>query len=105
MIIFLIVIEISGLSHLFFVTIFKFYLILFAKAYLRLNMSDNINGIESKERRNTVVVYKTSSSDSTNGSKEKLSSYKNLMYSVREAELIEDTCHFLIEKCPRYAIN
>lgn len=60
---------------------------------------------EVKERRRTVVVYKSAASEGPgDGRKEKLSSYKNLMYSTREAELIEDACRYLIEKSPTYAI-
>lgn len=66
-------------------------------------MNDIVTG-EVKERRRTVVVYKSAASEGpTDGQREKLSSYKNLMYSTREAELIEDACRFLIEKCPVYA--
>lgn len=66
-------------------------------------MGDIVIG-EVKERRRTVVVYKSAASEgpTSDGRKEKLSSYKNLMYSSREAELIEDACRYLIEKSPTY---
>jgi hypothetical protein len=64
---------------------------------------------EGRDRRRTVVIYKSAaaeapSSPTADGSvpKEKLASHKNLMYSEREAELIEDLTRFLIEKQPSY---
>jgi hypothetical protein len=66
---------------------------------------------EGRDRRRTVVIYRTAAaeaptSNAADGSvpKEKLASHKNLMYSEREAELIEDLTRFLIEKQPSYVL-
>ena len=67
-----------------------------------------LDQVEGRDRRRTVVIYKTSAEAPTGATpdnaipKEKLASHKNLMYSEREAELIEDLCRFLIEKQPSY---
>lgn len=65
---------------------------------------------EGRDRRRTVVIYKSAAEappgSNTDGvvAKEKLASHKNLMYSEREAELIEDLTRFLIEKQPSYVV-
>lgn len=70
---------------------------------------DQLDNPEGRDRRRTVVIYKSAAAEAPTGGladgsvpKEKLASHKNLMYSEREAELIEDCVHFLIEKQPSY---
>lgn len=70
---------------------------------------DQLDNPEGRDRRRTVVIYKSAAAEAPTGGsadgtvpKEKLASHKNLMYSEREAELIEDLVHFLIEKQPSY---
>lgn len=69
---------------------------------------------ETRARRRTVLVYKAPGTESgynlesADGSaptpqKEKLSKYTNLIYSHREAELLEDLAKFLIINEPRCA--
>lgn len=70
---------------------------------------EQLDNPEGRDRRRTVVIYKSAAAEAPTGGavdgtvpKEKLASHKNLMYSEREAELIEDCVHFLIEKQPSY---
>lgn len=70
---------------------------------------DQLDIPEGRDRRRTVVIYKSAAAEAPTGGsadgtvpKEKLASHKNLMYSEREAELIEDLVRFLIEKQPSY---
>lgn len=70
---------------------------------------------EKKARRRTIVVYAKAGADGTENldiesptpsdaplsPKEKLMKTKNLMYSDREAELLEDLCRLLISVQPR----
>jgi len=76
---------------------------------------------ETRQRRRTVLIYKAPSSDtayalaepvaeglsstsspSIQATKEKLSRFKNLIYSPREAELLGDLAQFLIGNEPAY---
>lgn len=74
-------------------------------------MADPVLSDAPHERRRTIVIYKSTAAEAPSGAapsadgslpKEKLASHKNLMYSEREAELIEDLTRFLIEKQPSY---
>lgn len=78
---------------------------------------------QPSERRRTVLVYTSTGTDqnqfeiagadgsssgdssTTKGKMEKLSQRKNLMYSAREAELVEDIAQELIQKQPQYEQN
>jgi hypothetical protein len=71
---------------------------------------------EKKARRRTIVVYAKAGADAAENidveapqatdaplsPKEKLMKTKNLMYSDREAELLEDLCRLLITVQPRF---
>lgn len=61
---------------------------------------------QNKIQRRTIIVYNSPTPDLSSGNsdqlREKLASQKNLMYSTREAEIIEDITSFLINKNPGY---